>query len=210
MSQVTNSGNVLEFDETTHTYSIAGARVPSVTEILGSCGIVDYSHLPPETREMALARGRAVHEAIALDIMNDLDEASAEEAGVMGYVEAARGARINLGLGSASVEQRVWHPLYRYAGTLDLLAGELLIDWKTGTVESWVRYQLAAYSAAVSAAAGLTAHGDARIRRIAVELHADSSYRIYELSGTDQLDDFQTFLCALQIWRAKNYPKEMK
>jgi hypothetical protein len=210
MSQVTNSGNVLEFDETTHTYSIAGARVPSVTEILGSCGIVDYSHLPPETREMALARGRAVHEAIALDIMNDLDEASAEEAGVMGYVEAARGARIDIGVASPTVELRVFHPLYRYAGTLDLIDGKLLIDWKTNSTEHWVRYQLAAYCAALCAGYGMSVHGEARIRRIAVELHADSSYRIYELPAADQVDDFNTFLCALKVWMAKNNPKELK
>lgn len=178
------------FDEPAHRYYLDGIRLPSVTEVLERTGIVDYSRIPPATREMALARGSAVHEAIALDLDGDLDEASVEP--IMGYVEAARAARHDLGIGTPDAfEKRGYHAQHRYAGTLDLIFGDTLLDWKTNTAEWWVQLQTAAY-AAMQPEPG-------RLTRLAVELHDDGSYRLITFKPSDYRRDFNDFLCCLRV-----------
>lgn len=102
---------MLTFAAETHEYRVNGRLVPSVTQILEAVGLIDYSHIPWPTRQMALERGRAVHEAIALDLAGDLDEESADEIGILGYIQAARAALTALGiLMPTAVEERVYHP----------------------------------------------------------------------------------------------------
>jgi hypothetical protein len=179
--------------------------------VLESVGLIDYSYIPWPTREMALERGRAVHEAIALDLEGDLDEESADEAGILGYVQAARIARAALGiLVPAAWEERVFHTGFRYAGTLDLRAGNIIVDWKTNQAEYWVRFQLAAYAAAIAQTDGRTHWGAGLVRRVCFELHDDGSYRLFEFPAAEMFDDLQTFLAALRIWREKTERKELR
>ena len=63
----------LLFDERTHTYSLDGNVLINVTDVLEAAGLIDYSWIPPATRQMALDRGRAVHQATAFDDEGDLD-----------------------------------------------------------------------------------------------------------------------------------------
>ena len=182
----------LQFNEERHEYSIGGRVLPNVTSILERVGIVDYSFIPPATRDMALERGSAVHAAIALDLEGDLDEASVEP--IMGYVEAARAARRDLGVEKPEAfEKRGYHPQYLYAGTLDLVTPEILLDWKTNGAEWWVRLQIAAYEAMQPNPGTRT--------RIAVALFDDGTYSfkdtIYKCS--DYRRDFNDFLAALRV-----------
>jgi len=205
-------GVALTFAAETHEYRINGRLVPSVTQVLEAVGLIDYSHIPWQTRQMALERGRAVHEAIALDLAGDLDEESAGEIGILGYVRAARAARAALGiLVPHAVEERVYHPRLDYAGTLDLRAGNILVDWKMNSAEYWVRFQLAAYAACLASAGNDSAihWGGALVRRICVELHEDGSYRLLEIPADSWLDDFETFRAALRIWRERTYPRSI-
>lgn len=186
---------MLTFDADTHTYRLDGRVLPSVTQVLERTGLVDYSFLPPATRDMALARGRAVHEAIALDLEGDLDESSLEgqDGSIAGYIEAARSARRDLGIiGQPELfEHRAHHPAYLYAGTCDLIHGDLLIDWKTNKAEWWVRLQTAAYAAL---------HPEpGRFRRIAVELHNDGTYRLLTFAASNYRRDFADFAAALRV-----------
>lgn len=179
----------LTFDEAAHAYYLDGRRLPSVTQVLERTRIVDYGYIPPRTREMALRRGSAVHTAIALDIEGDLDEASFEP--LMGYVEAARAARRDLGIAIPDCfEQRRYHPQHLYAGTVDLIYGDILLDWKTNSAEWWVRLQTAAYAAMF---------GGGEFRRIAVELHDDGTYRLETFKAKDYRRDFNDFLCCLRV-----------
>ena len=57
----------LDFDPKSHTYRVGRLVLPSVTQILETVRIIDYSHIPWPTREMALFRGSWVHEATAMD-----------------------------------------------------------------------------------------------------------------------------------------------
>lgn len=203
--------NTLTFDAATHTYQLDGQEIPSVTQVLESVGLIDYSHIPWSTREMALERGRAVHEAIELDLEGDLDEESADEAGVLGYVQAARNARAALGILLPDAwEQRVYHERWQYAGTLDLRAGSILLDWKTNQAEYWVRYQLAAYAACIAQVDGRTHWGAALVRRVCIELHPDSTYCLYEFGAESLFDDLQTFLAALRVHREKTNLRSLR
>ena len=49
--------DLLAFDPDAHAYMrrIDGAPIPSVTQVLERCGIIDYSMIPARTRRMALA-----------------------------------------------------------------------------------------------------------------------------------------------------------
>lgn len=180
----------LTFDDALHAYYLDGQRLLSVTQILERTGIVDYSYIPPRTREMALERGRAVHEAIALDLEGDLDEASVEP--IMGYIAASRSAMRDLGIIQPDAwECRGYHPAHLYAGTFDVLADKVLLDWKTNSAEWWVRLQLAAYAAIQG--------GGASITRIACELHQDGSYRLITFPAKDYRRDFADFLAALRV-----------
>lgn len=179
----------LHFDEGTHTYILNGRVLPSVTQVLERTGIVDYSFIPPRTRQMALERGSAVHASIALDLEGDLDEASVEP--LMGYVEAARAVRHDLGITTPDTfEERRHCPRYLYAGTVDLIFADILLDWKTNSAEWWVRLQTAAY-------AGM--FGGGKFRRIAAELHADGTYRLETFKASNFTRDFNDFLCCLRV-----------
>lgn len=194
----------LKFDRVGHRYALGSVELPSVTQVLGSVGLIDYSHVPWSTRQTTLERGRAVHEAIALDLEGDLDEESAAAAGVFGYVRAARKARADLGiLAPDAWEHQAYHERLRYAGTIDLIAGDVVLDWKTDHAEYWVRFQLAAYAALVSAA-------PAKLRRICVELHENGSFRLLELARSSQHQDFQTFLAALRVYQEKTHRRELR
>lgn len=197
-------GPALEFDAEAHRYMIGGVELPGVTQVLELVGLIDYSHIPWPTRQIALERGRAAHEAIALDLEADLDEGSAERAGVLGYIHAARAARQTLGIKRPDAwEHRAYHPKFLYAGTIDLIYADLIVDWKTDHAEYWVRFQLAAYAALVSTT-------PARIRRICVELHEDGRFRVLELARSSQHDDFQTFLAALRVHQEKTHRRELR
>ena len=201
--------DALQFDPVTHTYTLRGRRLESVTQVLEDVGIVDFSSIPPSTRNEALSRGSIVHEAIAIDLENDLDDASVP-AQYMGYVEAARRFRADKQFEVELHEYRSYHPQFLYSGTLDAKGyanigngrRRYLLDWKSGVASAWVRYQLAAYAAFFpSPAAEL---------RLCVELHADGSYRFFEFPAAEFRADFDVFLSALTVMRVKRLEVKLR
>ena len=72
------------FDEDTHTYTLDGVIIPSVTEI---CAPITCGKYPPVgVVQQAAARGTRVHELCALYDMDALPDEI--EAGLVGYVKA--------------------------------------------------------------------------------------------------------------------------
>ena len=72
------------FDEATHTYTLDGVVIPSVTEI---CAPITCGKYPPVgVVQQAAARGTRVHELCALYDMDALPDEI--EAGLVGYVKA--------------------------------------------------------------------------------------------------------------------------
>ncbi len=187
----------LEFDAATHTYRAGGVIVPSVTQVLEAVGVVDYSYLPPSTRNMALQRGSYVHLACQMDDEGDLDEDALDPA-LLPYVAAWRAFRAERGFTFQEIERRVHSARYGYAGTLDRTGtnadGDLcLIDIKTSRAEGWVRLQTAAYAGAQDE--------PRRYLRGCAELHADGTYRALWFPATEFQADFNGFLSCLHVFR---------
>ncbi len=196
----------LTFDAASHTYYWNGVRVPSVTQVLEDVGIVDYSHLPERIRRHALDRGSAVHLATRFDDEGDLSDSSVSEE-IAGYLQAWRSFRERSGFQPGHIEKQFYSQLYQYAGTLDRVGyftsaafgsssyAPILLDIKSGEAPAWVKYQLAAYANFYANAA--------QFRRIAVELHSDGTYKLYEFPCSTLAADFNVFQCALTIYRTK-------
>jgi hypothetical protein len=187
---------VLTFNQAAHAYFFDGLPVPSVTQVLEACGVVDYSYLPPSTREMALARGSAVHLTTQYDDEGDLDEALLDDE-LRPYLDAWRRFRLDTGFTPDLIEHRGYHPLYRYAGTLDRRGSfpdgtTAMVDVKTNSSQGWVRLQLAAYCAFFP--------NPRTYRRICVEVHKDATYRAIEFPMADYSADFARFVACVAVY----------
>ena len=194
---------MLTFDAAQHIYRWEERVVPSVTQIMEDVGVIDYSHIPPGIRDMALERGSLVHEITAMDDEGQLDEDSVDEA-LMPYLLAWRKFRSDSQLIISMVEHRSFNKTFRYAGTLDrsgMIAvnggatADVLVDLKTNDAPEWSRYQTAAYSAFFDS--------PRRFRRLAVELHKDKTYRVMEFGGHEFQQDFGIFCSFLTTYRMK-------
>jgi hypothetical protein len=192
-------GSAITFDAKRHEYrDEAGNLVPSVTQIIRAAGLSDSRWY----NEHARMRGTAVHTAIQY-----LNEGTLDESSVIPEVDAyLRGYRRFLqqtGFVVQAYEQRVFNPIYRYAGTMDLLGTlngkSTVIDIKTGSVPVWAGLQLAAYGACIPPGVH---------QRFALNLTEDSLYKLVPFADRN---DFNVFAgaCAVASWKAAhNVPSE--
>lgn len=191
---------MLTYNPATHEYFWDSQPVPSVTRILQQ--VVNYSGVPAEVLERKRQIGEAVHQAIALDLANDLDEESVVEPWA-GYFQGWRRFMRETGFEPALCEHRVYHRQYGYAGTLDIcgrLKGKCaLLDIKTSAeVHPSAALQTAAYAAALEDQDHIKTNV-----RYALQLKDDGSYELHLHKGSA---DFQVFLALLSIynWRKRN------
>jgi hypothetical protein len=121
----------LQFNEENHVYTVDGVKIPSVTTVLSSTGISDYSRVPSQTLEEAAARGTAVHRILELYDMGQLAECPewATE-----YLDAWKKFKTEMDVKILACEMRVFHDKFWFAGN----AGQNREDWR-GKVHS--RYQ---------------------------------------------------------------------
>lgn len=193
---------VLHFDEATHTYTLDGVQVPSVTRILKP--LQDFGGIPAEVLARKAALGTAVHLATEYDDEGTLDEETVHPQ-VRPYLEAYRRWRTEMGVTVLGFEQQVFHPTLRYAGTYDLTAlieGQLwLIDKKTSAEPSptWA-LQTAAYLACMGEADA------SRMKRAALQLKPDGRYRWIPYDRPENARDFAVFagLVSLHYWKQAN------
>ncbi|WP_217992962.1 hypothetical protein, partial [Priestia megaterium] len=107
---------MLSFDAATHRYSWNGQPVPGVTSVLeplSSLHLVD-----PDLLQAASAFGTAVHLACELDDLGQLDERDLDPA-LMPYLAGWRLFSKDWQVHWDGIEEQVYHPTLRYAGTLD-------------------------------------------------------------------------------------------
>jgi hypothetical protein len=196
---MTATASRLCFDAATHTYTLNGKILPSVTRILEDVKIINYDHIPWHTRQMALERGSQVHLATQLDDELDLDESSLDgDYELPGYLEGWRAFRRAMDIERFDhIEKRMHDPL-GFAGTMDRYIDGIVLDIKTNEAPWWVRIQLAAY-AHMAGKENLTV-----ARRMAVELHRDGTFKLFEFPIADQRKDFQTFCAALRVYQEKD------
>ncbi|MBU6488281.1 MAG: hypothetical protein KGQ57_10680 [Burkholderiales bacterium] len=191
--------SALTFDEAAHEYRLDGRRLPSVTQLLAP--LVDYSKVQRETLERAQALGTAVHRMTELYDNDDLDEESLSDE-LRPYLASWLRFRTECQFEPVTIEHRMSHPLYRYAGTSDrtgIIKGRLaVVDLKKMMVLGpHIGPQLAAYEK-LHQAEGLKV-----LDRFALGLRPDGTYRLQPY--TDPLD-WQCFLSHLTIhnWKTKH------
>lgn len=193
----------LIFDAATHTYTLGGKRLPSVTEIIQDCRLEDYSMVPPDVLEAAREFGSHVHQATHLFDLGELDWATLDPE-IKPYVEAWGTFLDDTGAVVIASEQPVVHEKLGYAGTPDRgLAWDSRIvipDLKaTAVVPRTVGIQTSAYAEAYQ-----SMRGGRKPDRCCVHLTPNAKGRPYKSHPRRELSDWSMFLSALNCWRFRH------
>lgn len=181
----------LTFDPATHVYRVGGVVVPGVTSALKP--LVDFSRVPPDVLAAKADLGRRVHFAAQLHDEDDLDEGSIEP-DVEPYLAAYRKFLAETRAVIVENERMVFHPTYRYCGTLDRVmevgGHKYVVDLKTAIATPIsTGPQTSAYLRALPMQSGVT-------RRAALRLRPDRTYRFDIL---DSPNDWAVFLACLTL-----------
>lgn len=189
----------LAFDKPSHTYTLNGRAVPSVTQVLQPLEL--FEGIPFHVLEAARERGQFVHEAMALLVRGALDWASLDVS-LVPYIEGGKRFLDESGAVVIASEMSVACPRIRCAGTFDLLAhmrdSECLIEFKaTAALPRTVGPQTAAYERLYQAT-----HGPGYRRRYCVQLKP-GDYKVHPLTDPADWSVFQSCL-NIHYWRNKN------
>lgn len=202
----------LVFEPASHTYTLDGTVLPSVTGVLRASGLIDFSQIPPATLEAARARGSRVHAAIHYLNEGDLDWSTVDDADrprIQAWATFLQQRKFVI----LNAEFRLFSRRYGYAGTGDvvgLLDGRLaLCDFKTGSPDDCAaELQLAAYMGALYEMATEQAPEHAWVRdvlshkgpmqRIAVQLQKNGNPKVEMYSNPF---DFREFVALVEARR---------
>ena len=176
---------VLEYDESTHSYTLDGRRVPSVTEIVSLLTAGKYgADTNPAMLEQAKRRGTAVHELCeAIDCGVDPEELEIAPE-LVGYINAYLAFLRDYRPTWTHIEKAVYSD--EFAGRIDRLgeiAGQVaVVDIKTTAnmdrlSKLALLFQLHGYSEAASVSLGIYPR-----LRIGVQLKRDGSYTVHYAS----------------------------
>lgn len=194
---------MIEYNAETHTYTLDGIRLKSVTQILKEAGLTDYSAIPADVLQRAADFGTAVHDMTYLYDRNDLDMESLDPA-LVPYLDAWQSFLQVTGWETKASEQLVYSKRYLYAGRFDRKGpynGKLtILDIKTGiknkaTVKT-TGIQLAGYEIAHNE---LCKDGKTK-QRVAVWLGGDGAFKMETYADKS---DQARFIAALTIANVK-------
>ena len=165
----------VEFDDVPHEYFLNGQELPSVTTIMEPINHDKYEGIPKGVLNNAASKGTAVHNSIENYLKFGIDDIEPE---YRGYFDAFLAFEEKYKPEVIRSEIRMYHKLFKYAGTGDLLCkidGKLiLIDYKS-TAEIYempCRVQLEAYWQA------LASHGIKPDDKWILHLKKDGTYSI--------------------------------
>lgn len=174
----------VKFDESTHTYTLDGNELPSVTHIIRYLAVDKASNADQNIALMARERGSAVHEATVMyDYSGEIpDDFPAEYAPYLeAYVQFCRDYHHKWEL----IEHQMGNATLGFAGTLDRFG---VIDDKLCILDIKTSYKVDI----PSLSAQLTAYHDlllneqferlenANIRHLGLQLMRTGKYRLYE------------------------------
>lgn len=193
----------VHFDEATHTYTLDGKTLPSVTQVIKAVLAPDeYATVPAHVLEHAAQRGRAVDQMIELDLADNLDPESLDPE-LIPYWQAWENfpERLAWRYGGAQCQMSVASP-YGYAGTFDIYVPDSchLIDVKaTAAVPKTVGVQTAAYAEALRAC---SKNPPPAVTRSCLHV-TPTGCKLIQLNDPS---DFTDFLAALRVfnWRKQN------
>lgn len=206
----------LAFDEAAHAYTLDGERLPSVTQVLHSSGLIDFTNVPERVLATSLERGQAVHRAIHYYNERDLDvpEFRLNFPVYAGYLNAWINFCEQRSFQAVINEHRLCSRRYGVAGTLDCL-GRLdgqpcLVDFKTGKPDDVAAdLQTAAYEgfAREWASEDLELRDffvqHKHIQRIAVQLKRDGTFKVEVYKDPRDFSEFTALVTARRIVEAR-------
>ena len=181
--------------EEDHTYWLDGKLIPGVTTIIKD--LTDYSIIPPIILETARQKGNAVHAMINLWATDNLGERADQPDWLQPCYDEMLRFIDDSGLKIIASEKLVYHPQYKYAGTLDIRCtmrgknGIGIIDAKRSFFAgAAIGLQLAGYQGAEN----INIDQEPVLWRAALKINEKSAYR---LEPYDDRNDWTTFLACL-------------
>lgn len=191
----------LTYDDSAHIYRYGGVVIPSVTQCISALYAGAFEKIPQAILERKTEIGKAVHLATQYHDEGCLDRESLDET-VRGYVDAYIKFLSENDCQWTGVEQRVFHPVHKYAGTLDrkgYVNGEFTyLDLKcVAVVNKATGCQLAGYVAADEHTLPF-AEKMLKPKRVALQLKPNGTYERYEFSSPN---DFPVFISCLTVRR---------
>jgi hypothetical protein len=172
----------LTFEEKRHIYKLNGIEIPSVSKVMEPLSSNEYGAVDSTTMKMAAYRGTTVHQAIENYLLFGIEDIVPEYAG---FFVAFRSWYSKKKPQEINAENRIYHKIMRYGGTVDLTCriGDKLccVDFKTSSqiIEKLARVQLEAYSRAFES------HGIKFDAKIVVHLKKDGAVSVKELPLVD-------------------------
>lgn len=189
------------FDPATHTYTVDGIIVPSVTGIIADTIPRNYS-----CADWYLERGSAMHKAIHLLIQDKLDWATVDER-ISRRILAYEKFRRDSGFKPFATERAMPCQRYRFAGTIDALYPSakgrknevVLCDFKS-SLEKQLEIQIGGYSVL------LRENGYECNTGFGLELKDNGTYRCRWFKASEMRIAEQNFLACLTVrnWMHKN------
>jgi len=184
----------LIFKAKTHQYFLGKRELPSVTTVLQSVGLIDYSGVDRDVLEYARERGILVHEACRLFDEGDLDEENLDPI-LKPYVDAWKKFLFHSQFKVERIEVPMCDHTYGFAGTPDrigMIRGRrTIVDIKPPTHKPWYQLQTAGYSFFVPETLQF---------RLVVHLRPDGEFRVSEHTN---MQDRQRFLACLTVAQLK-------
>lgn len=196
----------VQFDEATHTYTLDGVELPSVTHIIRYLAVDKANNADPNMALIARERGSVVHEATVMyDYSGEIpDDFPAEYAPYLeAYVQFVRDYAPNWIL----TEYRMANEMLGFAGTLDrfgVIDGYFcILDIKTS-----YKVDILSLSAQLTAYHDLLLNdkpekiGDREIRHLGLQLMRNGKYRLYECDAKQGSELFYSCRNIYRIERA--------
>ena len=182
-----------------HKYWIVKENILGVSEVMEDVGLQTGKWFT----ETDSSRGVAIHGELA-NIANGAEPFDFLDLDLYGWVKSGRDFLDYLiadGAVILKVELMTFHPIYRFAGTCDLIVlwrgYEWVLDWKSGKASKVTRFKLAAYDLLL----GSTKNGKPR-KRAAIELKKDGRRaKLVEYNGVEFFNDGSRFLAYLTTAR---------
>jgi hypothetical protein len=184
-------------DRKTHVYRLGGRIIPGLTSIMKSNGFISEWAMD----EGARRRGSFVHAFTQFYDEDDLDWSQVDD-DYLGFVMAWERFRKGTGFTPTLIETPLYHPIFLFAATLDRDGlfpdgSKWICEIKTGHIPPYAAFQTAAQELLV---------GEKR-QRMAVELHADGTYRTETFKDGRDANMFLSCL-AVHNWKISHGIKQ--
>ena len=172
--------------------------VPSVTQVLG--GLYLFAGVPFDVLEAARERGSDVHAACQFYDEGDLDEDSLTDE-VRPYLEAWKKFTRDCEPWWTHIEEPVYHPTLRYAGTPDRRGSFIYKGTRVSLAQGDIKTSAATHPCwGVQTAAYNEAAHERAARRFTIQLRPDKDYRLIEWLDPS---DWPTFVSLVTLYYFK-------